>query len=304
MSIILYESKCIDPAYNLALEQYLFETKKKGDILILLWQNEDTVVVGRYQNTWEEVDTKFAKANNIKVVRRTTGGGAVFHDIGNLNYSFIVDDRSDLDDLMDLLIDVLTEVGVNCRFEGRNDILVDGAKFSGMASYESGGRILYHGTILVNSDLGKLGRVLTRKNKVTDSRSIKSKPKKVINLTDIDDTITVRRILDGFRDHTTSEPIILTLKDITTNDHIISLVEERYGNDEWNCGSNMNYSYRDVRPLNNGNVIIEFDVNKNVINKCRITGDFISNVNINAVEDSIIGRQFAEELVDEIVKKI
>ncbi len=187
-SVFYYIFDSVDPFYNLALEQLLMELKPKGDIYVLLWQNDNTVVVGRHQNTFEEVDIGFAKQQNIKIVRRNSGGGAVFHDLGNINYSFIVDysekDRNLNFCLKEILGFVLDKIDIQYNFTGRNDIVTPKGKISGCAVYNTNDKTLFHGTLLVNSNLDILKKVLTRNNKISDNISVKSNNNRVCNISD------------------------------------------------------------------------------------------------------------------------
>ena len=145
-----------DPFYNLAFEEYFFKSETIEDAVLLLWQNGPSVIIGRYQNTIEEINEDFIDENNINVVRRNTGGGAVYHDYGNLNYSFIVpseEKKIDFETFTKPVIDALKEMGIEAALAGRNDLVVEGKKFSGNAQYTYNGRLLHHGTLLFDADL-------------------------------------------------------------------------------------------------------------------------------------------------------
>ena len=154
------ETRSTDPYYNLAFEEYVLTHRTEGDYL-LLWQNDNTVVVGRNQNTAEEINADFVEAHHIRVVRRGTGGGAVYHDLGNLNYSFITDagekEKLSFARFTEPVVKALCELGLSASASGRNDILVDGCKVSGTAQRLSGDRVLHHGTLLFDSDPSLVG---------------------------------------------------------------------------------------------------------------------------------------------------
>ena len=148
------ETGSTDPAYNLAFEEYVLTHRRDGAYL-LLWQNDNTIVVGRNQNTAQEIDRAFVEQHHIRVVRRGTGGGAVYHDMGNLNYSFITDagdaERMAMERFTRPIVAALQGLGLQAEASGRNDILVEGRKVSGTAQRLTDGRILHHGTLLFDS---------------------------------------------------------------------------------------------------------------------------------------------------------
>ena len=177
--MIYIENGSTNPYYNLALEEY-FLGGASEDIL-LLWQNKNTVVVGRYQNTEQETDERFCRANDISIVRRNTGGGAVYHDLGNLNFSIITGYKQG-DDISfarfsGAILAALKKLGVDARFQGRNDLVVDGLKISGGAQAIQHGRILHHGTLLCCTDLDMLsgalraGRELSERGHILPAQS-------------------------------------------------------------------------------------------------------------------------------------
>ena len=172
------ESPSRDPYFNLALEEYVFERMDKSKSYFLLWQNDNTIVVGKYQNTAEEIDQAYVDAHHIRVARRLSGGGAVYHDRGNLNFTFIVD-RADAPGLnfkifVRPVVEALARFGVHAEFTGRNDLTIDGMKFSGNAQYARRGRLLHHGCIMLDSNLTSVTDALRVKEAKFDSKAVKS----------------------------------------------------------------------------------------------------------------------------------
>ena len=188
-----------DPAYNLAFEEYVLLNKREGDLLIL-WQNDNAVIVGRNQNTEEEINRPFVEAHGIKVVRRITGGGAVYHDLGNLNYSFITDcgefDHAAMAAFTWPVVAALRGLGLNAEGSGRNDITVDGRKVSGTAQRVQGGRILFHGTLLFDSDPEMVAGALRADPDKFRSKSTKSVRSRVGNIREF---LPERMSLEVFR---------------------------------------------------------------------------------------------------------
>ena len=168
-------NECTNPEYNLALEEYLCGLGGLGRDIFMLWRNEPSVIIGRFGSVHDEVDTKFAEAEKIRIVRRNSGGGAVYHDLGNVNYSFILRDNKNftLEYFAQIIIRTLETIGINSRLDFRhNDILADGLKISGSAQYHHEGVILHHGTLLFDSDLSIIPRVLKRSGSVANIRPL------------------------------------------------------------------------------------------------------------------------------------
>ena len=173
-----------DPYYNLAVEEFLFSHTDED--VFMLWQNASTVVIGKNQNAYAEVDLEYAKSNEIKVARRITGGGAVYHDLGNVNYSYITSTGTvsslDFETPSRAIIHALSSMGVNATLGGRNDILVGEKKISGNAQYSSNGRILHHGTLLFDTDSTVMERVLRVDKEKLTSHGVASHKSRVTNI--------------------------------------------------------------------------------------------------------------------------
>lgn len=285
----LFESDNYNPYFNLALEQCLFELHKKGEATLLLWQNDKTVVIGRYQNAYEEVNLDFAEKNNVIIVRRDTGGGAVFHDLGNLNYSFIVDEETGIDTCNMLVDAVLVSLGFVPERKGRNDIYVNGFKISGTASHVRNGVILYHGTLLICSRLELMPQLLTRKGKVTGGKSTKSTPAKVTNLSDIR-PLTITEVMEAFK----MQPGIrlYSLSDASDNltPHITTLISDKYSTDAWNLGFAASFNYTNAIRFFTGTVCINASIDNLYINSISFSGDFFADKPINELEDLLAGQ--------------
>ena len=186
--IFINNTYSTDPTFNLAFEEYVFESMDQNETYFMLWQNDHAIIVGKHQNTIEEINQDFVKEQGIKVVRRLTGGGAVYHDLGNLNFTFIVNNDSgkpfDFQSFTRPVVKALQSLGVNAEFNGRNDITIDGKKFSGNSQYAKRGRVLHHGTVLFNSKLDTVQNALKVKKDKIESKGVKSVKSRVTNIAD------------------------------------------------------------------------------------------------------------------------
>ena len=193
--IKLYHTDCTDPYRNLAVEEVLLETVQPGECILYLWQNQNTVVIGRNQNPWKECRTSLLEDEGGHLARRLSGGGAVFHDLGNLNFTFLVNEEDyDLDRQLGVVESACRELGLNAERSGRNDVLVEGRKFSGNAFYHSKGKAYHHGTLLVDVDGEKLARYLSPSKAKLQAKGVDSVRSRVVNLVDLVPGLTCARM--------------------------------------------------------------------------------------------------------------
>lgn len=183
------------PYRNLAMEEYLLLHCDKEECILYLWQNRNTVVIGRNQNAWKECLVSKLEEEDGYPVRRLSGGGAVYHDLGNLNFTFLVrKDNYDVDRQLDVILNAVKKLGIHAEKSGRNDILIDGHKFSGNAFYEQGDCCYHHGTLMVNVNLGELSRYLTVSKDKLKSKGVDSVRARVANLTEYAPDLTVEEL--------------------------------------------------------------------------------------------------------------
>jgi len=269
-----------DPYFNLAAEEYAMNALDSD--CFMLWRNAPAVIVGRHQNTLAEIDANFVRARAIPVVRRLSGGGAVFHDLGNLNYTFIVADsraRIDFRRFSQPILDALRDMGVPARFEGRNDLTIDGRKFSGNAECVSGGRLLHHGTLLFAARMTDLSAALRPDPAKFAGKAVKSVRGRVTNISDhLPEPMTVLAFRDRLMAHVMAttpgaKPYGFTAADVAA---IERLRDEKYATWEWNYGHSPAYNFRKSARTPGGTLEVALDVRGGVIAAARFYGDFFN----------------------------
>jgi lipoate-protein ligase A len=291
-----------DAYYNLAAEEYIFTSLDREQEYLLLWQNQNAVVVGKHQNTIEEINAAYVKEHGVQVVRRLSGGGAVYHDLGNLNYSFIVNaptGKYNFRELCQPVADTLIRLGANVEFAGRNDLVIDGKKISGNAQFIRGDRILHHGTLLFHSDLDRISQVLAVKEDKISSKGIKSVRSRVTNICDYLPGITVAEFQSHLEETLLSRN--LTVYEFSQGDiaAISALRDGKYATWEWNYGYSPEYDIKKDRRFANGSLSIYLKVQKGVIQTISIRGDFFGDGDIEEIERSLQNVNLCEEDVHE-----
>ncbi len=279
--MVYIESPSTDPAFNLALEQYVFDCMDRNQEYFMLWQNDNTVVIGKNQNAFAEVNQKIAEAKQIKVVRRLSGGGAVYHDMGNLNFTFILDakDATNLDIQLfcQPIADLLRSLGVPAEVNGRNDITIEGKKFSGNSQYLKQGHIMHHGTIMFDSDLSLVADVLNVSADKFQSKAAKSVKSRVTNLAPyLPEGFTLeefkRLLLKHILKREDVQPYVFTNDDLQA---IEKIKAERYGTWEWNFGHSPAYSVEKSRRFENcGKIEVHMNTEDGKITALQFFGDF------------------------------
>lgn len=194
----IYVSDSLNPYENLAVEKLLLDSVECDSVILYLWQNENTIVIGKNQNAWAECKTDVIKSDNVKIARRLSGGGAVFHDKGNLNFTFIASSENyDLTKQMSVIKKACAMAGIKTELSGRNDILVNGKKFSGNAFYNSKGNSYHHGTLLISADMNKMGKYLTPSKSKLQSKGVKSVESRVVNLSELCPELTIQKMREN-----------------------------------------------------------------------------------------------------------
>ena len=275
--IFIFDSN-LDPYFNLAAEEYLL--KNFTEPVFRLWRNSACVVIGKYQNAYSEINVEYVRENGIKVVRRLTGGGAVFHDPGNINFTFI-DARREDEDTSEMfrrftspIVEALKAKGIDARLSGRNDLLIGERKFSGNALCVDRNRVLQHGTLLFNSSMAKLGAALKNRSIKYSDKAVKSNVSRVTNISEhLEEPLTAEEFMKYLGDFVAAgcQPYEYTSQDLAA---IEKLRDEKYSQQSWNFGSSPKYTFSNAAKLSCGVVEISFSVEKGIISQLHISGDY------------------------------
>jgi lipoate-protein ligase A len=305
------ENSSTNPYYNLAFEEYVFKNLNKDEDFVLLWRNGPSIIIGKNQNTIEEINMEYVNEHNINVVRRVTGGGAVYHDLGNLNFSFITNAQTNLIDFKTYNIPIvraLEKLGVKCELSGRNDIVIDGKKFSGIAQSIVKGRVLNHGTLLFDTKLDVLSKALKVKRDKFESKGVKSVSSRVTNIKpylkdDIDilrfKEVLLKNIFEYF-----SQPVEIYELSDEDRKNIQRMVDERYGTWEWNFGRSPEFNYKGYKRFEGGGVEVRLHVIKGIIENCKIYGDFFGKGDIKDLEDKLSGLKYDMNEIKKVLEEV
>ncbi|AUN11253.1 lipoate--protein ligase [Clostridium botulinum] len=305
-------NKSTNPFFNLALEEYLLKNVDIKEDYFILWQNEPTIVIGKHQNTLKEINMNFVQDNNINVVRRNSGGGAVYHDLGNINFTFIT--KYDEKHLLDFktftnpVVYSLGKLNVKAQLSGRNDILIDGRKISGNSQHIYKDRFLHHGTLLFNSELENLVKALNVNNDKILSKGIESIKSRVTN---IKEHVKEDIFMEKFKEILIENIFIWnksSLKEYNlTSDYINEiekLMKKKYMTWQWNYGESPEFNYRNSKRFQGGKFEVLLNIVEGHINECKIYGDFLGLMDVSEIEKKIIGVKYGEEYIDEFLKGI
>lgn len=307
--MFIIETNTTDPAVNLAFEEYYLRHAAFDDPILMLWRNEPTVVVGAFQNTYSEVDYDYLRSHNIHLVRRTTGGGAVYHDLGNLCYSFIrleTDlEHLDFHQFLQPVQTALATLGIDAEISGRNDLLVDGRKISGSAARVAGDRVLFHGTLLYSSDLDVLSRVLTVKKEKIVSKGVPSVRSRVTRIADhlphsLDILEFKQLLLNAFLDPETHSPYEPSERE---KQAILALADSKYRNDEWTLGKNPSFNVSYSHRFDKGELTVKLLVHHSRIEHCHFEGDYLGWLDSDEVASALVGVVYSRESVEAVMKR-
>ena len=290
-----YWNERTDPAYNLALEEVM--TAQADAPFAMLWRNRPAVIIGRNQNACREFDAAYARERGISVVRRMTGGGAVYHDLGNLNYSFFsfetaADRRSaDFAPFAEPVLTALRALGAAAEFSGRNDILVDGRKISGSAKCVHAGRILFHGTLLFDVDFEAMAAVLTPPRAKIEAKGVASVRARVANLNEFLPSLTRESFRQALERELLRQFGLRTPLPIPDNwmREAERIADERYRSWEWNFGESPDFTFERTRRFPCGTVTVHLDVHSGMIRRVAFRGDFFGIASADELASLLTG---------------
>ncbi|AZP92333.1 lipoate--protein ligase [Enterococcus mundtii] len=306
-----------DPRVNLAIETFLLQEMPLEEPILLFYINEPSIIIGRNQNTIEEINREYVEEHGIHVVRRLSGGGAVYHDFGNLNFSFIMpDDGDSFRDFAKVtkpIIQALHELGISgAELKGRNDLVIDGLKFSGNAMYATNGRMFAHGTIMFDSDINEVVNALKVKKEKIESKGIKSIRSRVTNIKPFLPEEKQGMTTEEFR-----EDILLkifgvsSVEDVKTYEltekdweKINQISEQYYRNWDWNYGKSPDFNFSRQKRFSIGSIEVHLNVSEGIIEDVKIFGDFFGLGDIKDVEQVLTGIKYDKATLQEVVETI
>lgn len=288
-----------DPAYNIALEAYAFLELTDIDEIFLLWINSPTIVIGKHQNTIEEINKEYIEENKINVVRRLSGGGAVYHDLNNLNYTIISAKTEgqafDFKTFSSPVIDTLKNLGVNAEFTGRNDLVIDGKKFCGNAQAYAKGRMMHHGCLLFDVDLSVLAKSLKVSSDKIESKGVKSVRSRVTNiLSELPEKITVHEFKDLLMKHMLEKNPDMTEYVLSEEElaKIKELRDTQFATWDWTYGKAPEYTITREKRYPSGKITTYANVDKSIIKEIKIYGDFFGVKDVSDIENRLIGAKY------------
>jgi lipoate-protein ligase A len=295
------------PYHNLAFEEYLLWHVQKGECILYLWQNRHTVVIGVNQNPWKECHVRELEQNGGFLARRMSGGGAVFHDLGNLNFTFLTHDENyDVDKQLDVIVCAVKKFGIHAEKSGRNDLLANGKKFSGNAFYHSNGRCFHHGTLLVDADMYNLSRYLNVSQAKLQSKGVSSVRSRVINLKELAPELTItslqQAMIQSFGEVYGETP--QPLPPDRLNHPEIKQIEGKYASYDWRLGRRLPFTAEYGNRFAWGELTLQFCIERGIIQDAVAYSDGMETNFIKALGDALKGITFSSPEINRQLLKL
>jgi lipoate-protein ligase A len=302
----LFISKSTNPWFNLAYEEQLVGEVAEDEIYLYLWQNQHTVVIGKHQNPWREVLVSELEADGGKVARRLSGGGAVYHDLGNVNFTFVMHKKhEDLHRQLKVIVDGVKALGIDAEFSGRNDILAEGRKFSGNAFYHGKTNYYHHGTILVDVDMTKLGRYLNVSMKKLNAKGVESVKSRVINLKELNPQLTIGSVMmavgEAFESEYGKAEELFTISEDNAPEGALARYNH-YASWDWLYGKTPNFDVTFEEKFTWGELVLSFKLKGAVIEDSGVYSDAMSTDLVDVIKDVFTGKKFDRTELSDALK--
>ncbi|ANE47784.1 lipoate--protein ligase [Paenibacillus swuensis] len=300
-----------DPGINLAIEEFALRHLNMDQDYLLFYINEPSIIIGKNQNTLEEINLPYVKENQIHVVRRLSGGGAVYHDLGNLNFSFITKDDgksfNNYKKFTEPVVQALRSMGVEAELTGRNDIQVGERKISGNAQFSTRGRMFTHGTLLFNTEMDHVVQALNVNPEKIQSKGVKSVRSRVANITEfLADDMTIEQFKQHILRAIYGEGQIEQYK-LTDTDwvKIREISEDRYRNWDWNFGQSPQYNFRNSKRFEGiGTIDVRLEIEQGIIREAHIYGDFFGTGDVAEIAERLMNVRHTEEDLTNVLKDV
>lgn len=303
-NLLVYVAESTNPYRNIATEKYLLETVQKDTCILYLWQNENTVVIGRNQNAWVECRTSLLESEGGKLARRLSGGGAVFHDLGNLNFTFLMQEENyDLDKQLSVIQKACGYFGIDVERSGRNDLLAQGQKFSGNAFYHAQGNAYHHGTLLVNADMQKLSRYLTPSKAKLEAKGVSSVRSRVVNLQSLSPSLTCEGLTDAMQ-KAFGQVYGLTPSKLELSTQAMEQIgayEEALSQWDWLYGNRLPCSFSCEERFPWGGLLIEMQVADGIVQAVQVFSDAMDWQLPQNLEKALSGCRFTKQTMTQAV---
>lgn len=307
--MIYINSNSNSPYFNFALEEYLMTEKDFGDEeIFLFWRTNPTVMIGRYQNTYCEINEKYVKENNINVVRRNSGGGTIYTDMGAWQFTFIEKNHKEnvisFGKFTDPIVKALRKENIDAHFNSRNDLLIGSKKFSGNAQYRKDNVILHHGSILFDTDIKAMVQSITVAEDKIIAKGIKSVRERVINISEVmDEKITSEDFRNIMLESLLEDSKIYNLTDEDIK-AVNKIEEEKFKSWNWNYGKNPVFNMNRWKRFDGGRVDFKLDIKNGIIKNCAIEGDFFLSGDIHKVQQAFVNCKYVKDDISQALDKL